>query len=245
MLFHHTATKWLISSSVGLAMATVCYAQRPAQILYFRAPAKAPTEAYLYAGDLMVAKTELPRSNFSQTFEIPDGDLNLRFLPSMLEEGAKVPTKIPGTRIPEGWEKTLLLVFEDSRNKAMPIRVQAINASDNAFGPGSVYVANFSEIGVMGTVGDKKLRLKPKAVEIIKSPISEEGYYPAKLDKVIVGDPKPQRFIRQMWGHDEKVRQVLFILPKPAPLHATYYCAPIRGLEVEKKKKPGAAPVSN
>jgi hypothetical protein len=130
-----------------------------------------------------------------------------------------------------------LLVFEDKKNSTMPIRVQAIDASDTVFGPGSIYMINFSDVGVAGTVGDKKLVLKPKDVKIVKNPVSENGYYPAKLDKYVVGEEKPQRFIRQMWGHDAEVRQVLFILPKPAPLHATYYCAPIQGLVASENEK--------
>lgn len=178
----------------------------------------------------MVAATELPRSNFSQTFEIPIGDIKLAFFPELLEEGMDVPEGAPSLNISEKWQKILLLVFEDENNKTMPIRVQAINASESVFAPGSICMINFSEIGLAGTIGDKKVLLKPRAIQIIKKPSSENGYYRVKLDKYLKTENQPKRFIRQMWGHDNEVRQLLFILPKPAPIHATYYCAPIRGL---------------
>lgn len=243
MLTNRNVFSFLLASVAVVFMATLCQAQkRPVQILYFRAAADAPTEANLYLGESLVAETELPRDNFSKTFEIPKGNLRLKFLAGLLEEGEKVPKAAPTVNISARWQKVLLLVFENKKNPVMPIRVQAIDASDSVFGPGSVYMINFSEVGVAGTVGDKKLRLNPKDVSILKNPVSENGYYPVKLDKYITGEKKPQRFVRQMWGHDDKIRQVLFILPKPAPLHATYYCAPIEGLEVAKKKAPASNP---
>ncbi|MEP2774883.1 MAG: hypothetical protein ABJQ29_02740 [Luteolibacter sp.] len=237
MFIHRKTFTCLLTSVLTLLLALLCHAQRPVQILYYRAASDAPRDAYLYVGESLVAETELPRDNFSETFEIPAGNFMLRFLPAVLEEGQKAPKGAPAVSISEKWQKILLLVFEDKTNAAMPIRVQAIDASDKVFGPGSIYMVNFSEVGVAGTVGDKKLLLKPKAISIVKSPVSENGSYPAKLDKYVPGAKKPQRFIRQMWGQDDTVRQLLFILPKPAPMHATYYCAPISGLESANKQK--------
>ncbi|MGJ8641916.1 MAG: hypothetical protein ACSHX9_00795 [Luteolibacter sp.] len=237
MFIPRNAFSCFFASAVVLFLATVCHAQRPVQILYFRAEADAPTKANLYIGESFVVETELPRGNFSETFDIPKGNVSLKFLPGLLEDGKKAPKAAPVVNISEKWQKVLLLVFENKKNSVMPIRVQAIDASDNVFGPGSVYMINFSEVAVAGTVGDKQLRLLPKDVKILKNPVSENGYYPTKLDKYVKGEEKPQRFIRQMWGHDAEVRQVLFILPKPAPLHATYYCAPIEGLNSSKEEK--------
>jgi len=110
----------------------------------------------------------------------------------------------------------------------MPIRVKAINASDDKFGPGSIYMLNFSQVSVFGTVGDKELKLKPRSSYTLKNPINKNGAYPVKLQSIAPGDKKPRRFIKQMWSNSDTMRNVLFILPKPAPLYATYYCAPIR-----------------
>ncbi|MDP4625921.1 MAG: hypothetical protein NWT08_12370 [Akkermansiaceae bacterium] len=224
----------LLASALVIAMATDCHGQRPVQILYFQAETDAPTKASLYVGESLVAETELPRDNFSETFEIPKGDIKLRFVSGVIEEEKQAPEGAPEVDISGNWKKVLLLVLEDSEKSTMPIRVQAIDASDKVFGPGSIYMTNFSEVDVAGTVGDKEIELKPGDVRVIKNPVGKPGSYPVKLDKQVAGEDKPQRFIKQMWVHDEEVRQVLFILPKPAPLHATYYCAAIRGLDTAK-----------
>ncbi|MGJ8641917.1 MAG: hypothetical protein ACSHX9_00800 [Luteolibacter sp.] len=221
----------LLASALVLLQATVCHAQRPVQILYCQAGSDAPTEAYLYVGESLVVETELPRDNFSETFEISKGDIKLTFISSALEEGLTVPDGAPEVDISSEWKKVLLLVMEDNENATMPIRVKAIDASDKVFGLGSIYMCNLSEVEVAGTVGDKELVLKPGDVRVVKNPVRKAGSYPVKLDKQVADEKKPQRFIKQMWVHDEEVRQVLFILPKPAPQHATYYCAPIKGLD--------------
>ena len=219
--------QWLLVTLISL-LGALCYGQeRPVRILYYQAPEGAPTEAFIYAGNDLLGETELPRANFSKTFKIPRGDLQLKFLPSPLVEREKMPKRAPSAKIPESWQKVLLLVFPNEKNPLIPIRVQAIDASDNVFGPGSVYIINFSEIGIAGTVGDKELKLKPKSVEVIKNPIPENGFYPARLNAYIGDGQKSRRFIKQMWQHSDTTRQVLFIMPKPAPRYATYYCAPV------------------
>ncbi|MFC7338716.1 hypothetical protein ACFQY0_16090 [Haloferula chungangensis] len=206
----------------------ILHAERPVRILYFHAPVNAPKKASVYGAGKMLAETELPRDNFSESFEIPDGNLNLSFLPSALEEGAKPPKNAPSVAISENWSKVLLLVQEDKSNAAMPIKLMAIDASDNVFGPGSIYMMNLSTIRIGGTLGNKELDLKPRSVQIVKSPSAKDGYYPAILYAQIKKGEKPQRFIKQMWGHDDNIRKVLFVLPKPPPHYATYYSAPIR-----------------
>ena len=219
--------QWLLAT-LTVFLASYCYGQdRPVRILYYKAPSGAPSNAHIYNGSELLGETKLPRHNFSETFVIPRGEVNLKFLPRAISAEEKFPRRAPTAKIPEAWQKVLLLVFPDEANSLMPIRIQAIDASDNAFGPGSVYIINFSEIGIAGTVGDKELKLKPKSVRIIKNPVPENGFYPAKLDAYIGTGEKPRRFIKQMWQHDDKTRQVLFIMPKPKPRYATYYCAPV------------------
>ncbi|MEP4079432.1 hypothetical protein [Haloferula sp.] len=224
-----TISRWIFGTMICL-LTGIAHAERPLRILYFQAPAGAPEKACIYSADSMVMETELPRHNFSENIIIPKGDVTLRFLPKQLDDGAEMPIGAPGVKIPSGWQKVLLLVAESKENSVLPIRLKAINASDSVFGPGSIYMMNLSKIRVGGTVGDKKLDLRPSSVEIIKNPISGNGFYPTKLFSVATQGARPQRFIKQMWKKDDATRQVLFILPKPAPQYATYYCAPIEGL---------------
>lgn len=224
-----TISRWIVGATICL-LTGIAHADRPLRLLYFQAPANAPEEVCVYAAGAMVAESELPRHNFSDNVVIPKGDTVLHFLPTPLSEGEELPEKAPKVRIPEGWQKVLLLVAEDKGNSILPIRVKAINASDSVFGPGSIYMMNLSKIRIGGTIGDKNLDLRPGKVQILKNPISGNGFYPTKLYSIATPGARPQRFIKQMWEKDGNTRQVLFILPKPAPQHATYYCAPISDL---------------
>lgn len=221
-----TASRWIVCTMICL-LTGIAHAERPLRLLYFQAPAGAPEKASIYAADSMVVETELPRNNFSEDIIIPKGDVMLTFLPSSLADGQEVPANAPKVRIPGNWTKVLLLISEDKSNSLLPIRAKAINASDNVFGPGSIYMMNLSKIRIGGTIGDKKLDLRPRSVEILKNPIRGNGFYATKLYSITTPGAKPQRFIKQMWKKDDATRQVLFILPKPPPVFATYYCAPI------------------
>ena len=218
---------WLLALLLSL-LGMYTYGQnRPVRILYHQAPAGAPSKAYIYSDLELLGETELPRANFSETFEIPRGEVLLKFIPNALTQQEKMPKRAPSANIPKTWQKILLLVFEDESNPMMPIRIQAVDASDNIFGPGCLYMMNFSKIGIAGKLGDKNLQLKPQSIKIIKNPIPQDGFYLAKLDAYIGAGHKPRRFIKQMWQHSHNTRQVLFIMPKPSPRYATYYCAPV------------------
>jgi len=201
---------------------------RPVKVIYYMAPKNAPKMAHLYVAKKEVAKTPLPTQNFSDTFSIPKGDLQIHFSPKTLAEDQLPSPQLPTIHVPKSWKKILLVVFHHPKNKAMPIRVKAINASDNHFPTGSTYILNLSKIGVKGTIGKKEILIKPRSHLILKNAIAGNGYYPVNLQSYVQGETRPRRFIKQMWQKSDQVRNVLFILPKPAPLHATYYTAPIR-----------------
>ena len=202
---------------------------RPVKILYYKASKGAPSEADVYVGAEKIAETKLPTHNFSATFEIPKGDINLKFGPRSLTEDQKVPADLPSVKISESWSKVLLLVYPAEENTTMPIKVVAINASNNVFGPGSVYMINYSDVAVFGQMGNKKIEMKPKSTFVLTKPIDGAGAYPVKLNAFVKGQKVPRKFIRQMWTINNTTRKVLFIMPRPAPHYATYYSAPIRG----------------
>jgi len=239
LLFKHRACCYLVTVCLSV-FSLICHGQdieeekkakkegRPVKIMYFQSPAGAPENTFIYAAGKSIAETDLPKHNFSDTFRIPDGDTQLNFLPEQKEFEQDILNAAPSVKIPKGWKKILLLVIEDKKNNVMPISVKAINASENEFGGGSIYFINLSKVGVFGKGGGKEIRLRPRSQKILKNPINKNGFYPTILKMAVPKEKDPRRFIKQMWGHDKAMRKVLFIIPKPAPLLATYYCAPIR-----------------
>jgi hypothetical protein len=214
-------------SAVLLTTSSVS-AERVARIMYYGASKAAPKTAVAYDESGALQTLELGRHHFSDSFEIPSGDIVLKFVSKELPEGQPVPETAPQLKIPQKWKKVLIMVSEDSGNTVLPIALNAIDASDDVFGPGELLFINFSEIGVFGMVGDKKLLLKPKGTALISNPASKREDYYVQLDSV-EGTIETRRWLlRQRWRHQPKQRYVAFVLPMPKPRVAKIYATPIR-----------------
>ncbi|MGZ0655767.1 hypothetical protein ACWPKO_11035 [Coraliomargarita sp. W4R53] len=232
---NHTV-KAILLATFCLFAASTLHADRVARILYYGASAEAPKNAVVYQARTGPKSTavgepqgiQLPRHNFTKSFDLDGGKLRLSFLPSRLAEEVPVPEEAPSVMIPKNWEKVLLLVFADPSNPVMPIRVKALNASDDVFGPGELLFINYSEISIFGLLGEQKLLVHPGTMKVVSSPMSKMGEYQVKLDSV-EGDIESRRWLmRQTWRHHPGVRRVVFAFPLPAPRTVKLYSAPIR-----------------
>lgn len=226
--FPKNSLKAVLLTAYCFFVCTSVHADRLARILYHGAPVDAPKNAFVYQKNKAPQEVVLERRNFSKSFELAGGDLRLAFMPSVLPEGAVFPVEAPALVIPKQWKKVLILVFHDPTNPIMPIRLQALNANDNVFGPGELLFINYSDISIFGLVGEKKLLLHPETTEVVSHPIPKMGEYQVKLDSV-ENDIESRRWLmRQTWRHQPKVRRVVFVLPLPAPRTVKLYTAPIR-----------------
>lgn len=204
------------------------HADRVARILYHGAPAAAPKNAYVHQSGKEAQEVVLGRHNFSKSFDLAGGDLRLSFLPEPLPPGVPFPEAAPVLNIPKQWKKVLILVFPDPSNPIMPIRLKAINANDDVFGPGELLFINYSKISIFGLLGEKKLLVHPEQMKVISSPIPEKGEYQVKLDSVEDDIESRRWLMRQTWRHQPSVRRVVFALPLPAPRTVKLYTAPVR-----------------
>ena len=215
--------------AVSLFLVAAADGERMARILYYGAPKDAPKKAFVHQGGKKVQEVVLERNNFSESFELGAGALRLMLLPSeTLEEGPDAKAA-PFLKIPENWNKVLIVVSEDSSNEVLPIRLQGINANKDQFGPGELLFVNLSERHVFGMVGEKKLQLASKGKTLISNPKKERGEYHVELDSIKGEDKKSRRWmLRQTWRHQPAVRRLIFVLPLPPPRNLKLYSAPIR-----------------
>ncbi len=214
--------------SVVLLTTSSVSAERVARIMYYGASKAAPKTAFIYDQTGASQPVKLGRHHFSDSFEIPSGDIVLKFVSKQLPEDQLPPEGAPGLKIPKKWKKVLIMVSEDLENAVFPITLNAIDASDNVFGPGELFFINFTEIGVFGMVGDQKLVLKPQATAVISNPASKREDYYVQLDSVESTIETRRWFLRQKWRHQPKQRYVAFIIPMPKPRVAKIYATPIR-----------------
>ncbi|MGE9269969.1 MAG: hypothetical protein ACQKBU_04135, partial [Verrucomicrobiales bacterium] len=169
----------------------------------------------------------LPRNNFSDPFELADGEVTLSFLPDFLGEDEKLPAGCPRLKIPEDWQKVVILAFPNPKNSVFPVQFKAFDASGNQFGSGDLLFINFSRSNVFGTIGSKKLQLGKGETKVVRAPTAQQGDYKVKLDVIPEATGNRQRFLRQTWRHDPKRRQVVMVLPQAPPRQVSYYAASI------------------
>lgn len=214
--------------SVVLLITSSVSAERVARIMYYGASKAAPKTAFSYDQSGASQVVELGRHHFSDSFEIPSGDIVLKFVPKQLPDDQPLPETAPQLKIPKEWKKVLIMVSEDLENTVLPISLNAINASDDVFGPGELLFINFSDIAIFGMVGDKKLVLKPETTALISNPASKREDYYVQLDSVEGTIESRRWFLRQRWRHQPKQRYVAFVIPMPKPRVAKIYSTPIR-----------------
>ncbi|MEP2776476.1 MAG: hypothetical protein ABJQ29_05660 [Luteolibacter sp.] len=220
----------LLTLLFTLAFSTLSYADRTAQMLYFKAPQGAPETAAIYQVGKDPVEVELARNNFSKSFDLAEGDLILGFLPAMLPEDAEFPANAPTAKVPSGWEKVLILAFHDPKNPVMPVRFKVINASAGELGNGDRMFINFTDSDVFGLVGNKKLALRANATAIVKNAAAPGEEYQVQIDRIDPVRKKRLTFIRQIWRQSATSRSLIFIYSPPGSTAVTYYNAPVRDL---------------
>lgn len=213
---------------VGLSSAA--WAERTAQMLYFRAPKDAPERTFIYQEGKEPLEVELPRNNFTSSFNLASGDLVMRFLPSVLPEGSEFPKKAPAVKVPAGWGKVLILAFHNPKNQVMPVKFKVINASSDTLGAGDRMFVNFTDSKVFGYVGKKKLTLKGNSSATVKRAAAPNEEYQVKLDRIDPVSKKRRTFIRQVWRQSASRRSLIFVYSPPGSKVVTYYSAPVRDL---------------
>ncbi len=213
----------LCSLTASMAFA----ANRVARVIYYGATEDAPETAYLHQEGQRAQEVELGRHNFSESFKLAADTERVSFLQSALPKGTPAPAGAPSVEIPADWNKVLIIVLEDKSNLTFPIQLKAINANEDVFGAGDTCFVNFSEMTVLGTVGDKDLVLKPTETIVISQPRVGRGNYLQKLNAYKDDPNRQRRLVQQKCQYDPSERMVTFMVPLAPPRMVRVYSAPI------------------
>jgi len=190
-------------------------AERIVRAVYFRAPAGAPEEVCVFglAGN---PRLELPRMNLSAPLKLPEKDLRVWFTATAVPEGEAPPKGVPHADLPATWKQAVLLFFPDPENKVLPVKVIAVNASAEAFGPGDRYWLNLSTAVVAPKIGDIPVpRIGPGKTYLMESPRRARGDVPVIVKCMLPDDEQFRDLCRTTWRHDPTSRKLVFILPNP------------------------------
>ncbi len=203
---------------------------RTAQLLYFKAPKGAPKSVHIYQEGVQPIEVDVRRNNFSETFQLEDGETVLRFLGARLEESETFPSKAPSLKVPADYDKVLILAFSDPSNPILPIHFEVINANHDRFGPGDRMFINFTDNRIVGKVGRQALDLGARSVAVVSDAAKPKESYQVRLDRVDPEEDKPYTFIRQAWRQSPTKRVLIFVYSPPDSGAVTYYNAPVRDL---------------
>ncbi|MDB9741583.1 hypothetical protein OAB00_01875 [Akkermansiaceae bacterium] len=226
---------YYITTVIVLLITSSELSARTAKILYLKAPTGAVEEAFIYQSredkelGEPIAQT-LPRNNFSATFTLEDGPLKLVFTPKPIGIDEELPSNAPVTNIPAGWQKVLLLVFNNPENKFMPITVRAVNADTSKFNLGDLMFINMTNSIIAGKIDGKTAISRPQSMSIVKKPKGSGEEYAVTMNRLDEERELVLPILSQPWRGSDHQSNVVFFLQKEGSDVITYYTAPVRDL---------------
>lgn len=187
---------------------------RTCRILFLGAASTDPETLYLHNGT-SAAEVELPRMNLSKVYEVPGGALTLRLLAAAPAKDQPIPAGVPSAAVAETIGDFYLLLSPDPANKAVPVRMQVIDASSGSFKTGQMQWFNLTPHDVGGSVGKQKLILKARSKMILDPPASTLEAYNVNLTFRIAGKEALYPLCETQWNHDPSARTLLFVVNEP------------------------------
>lgn len=185
-------------------------ARRTCRLLMLGERGSVPAPLYLHDGK-SAREVEVPRMNLSTPYEMPAGALTLRMLAAVPAEGQPVNPATPSATVAENIGSFYLLVTADPANKAVPVRMQVIDASADRFKAGQMLWYNLTGTDVGGDVGKQKVAVKARSKVITDPPASSAEDYNVKLSYRGANNAA-QPICETRWQHDPKARTVLFVV---------------------------------
>ncbi len=169
---------------------------------------------HLYDGTAS-REVELPRLNLSPVYPLPGGALTLRLLAAPAVKDQPVNPAAPSVAVAETVGDFYLLVSPDPANKAVPVRLQVIDATADRFKVGQMLWFNLTANDVGGQVGTQKLAIKARSKVILDRPADKAGDYGVNLSYRMTGKEALYPLCETRWIYDPTSRIVLFIINEP------------------------------
>ena len=172
-----------------------------------------PSKLYLYDGKT-AREIEQPRMNLSKAYDMPAGALSLKMLLAPPVEGQPVDPAAPGAAVAENVGAFYLLLTADPANKAVPVRMQVIDASVEHFKPGQMLWYNLTAVDIGGQVGKQQVMVKARSKLISDPPATAREDYNVNLSYRTSATAPLYPVCETKWIHDPAARTVLFIMPE-------------------------------
>jgi hypothetical protein len=201
--------------------------ERTCRIVFLDRAADAPKRLHLFDGETS-QEVELPSMNLSPVYKLAQGANRLKLLSAKAEDPEGVSPDAPSLEIPEDHTDLVLLVLSDPDNRIAPVRMEAVNLSDENFKIGRTLWMNRTDKAIEAKLGNQTLSLDPVSSKIVEAPLSEEGaaasgYYAATFTYQSEPDGAFEPITEQQWWHDANSRHLGFITNSGGRLPKIFY----------------------
>ena len=200
-----------------------CCSGRTIQFMYFNQPPNAPQKAFMFEGEKQPIEVDLPKYHFTPCYEIGAGENTLYFLPALLEKEQGLPKGAPSVTIPAGWQKVLVVAYQDVRNSVMPVKFRAFDASPANFDNSDTLFINLSPKVVHGTLGNTPVVVNPDTTWVAKYAPADGEDYNVTLSQMNSDKSEDYRFLTKVFRHYTDRRRVFFIFMTDEMSEPDYY----------------------
>lgn len=202
-------------------------ATRTCRILFLERPANAPKSLHLFDGSTS-QEVELPSMNLSPSYKLAPGAIQLKLLPTKVEDPKVVSPDAPSVDIPADHTNFFLLVSTDPENKVAPVKLKAINIESENFKLGQTLWINYTDKTIEAKLGAQTLSLEPDNSKVVDTPFSDKseptsGYYSASFTYQVKGEEGFSPITEQQWWHDATSRHIGFIVNSGGKLPKIFF----------------------
>jgi hypothetical protein len=195
----------------GVSFADSAAKAHTCRILFLNGPDSAPDKLHLFDG-LGSIEVELPRMNLSKVYPLRPGPLKLSLLPTPLDDPEKLPKGAPSAKVHAEAVDFYLVLTSNPENAVAPVSMQVINATGSKLKQGGMLWYNLTQVTVGGTVGNRKLLVKPMSHRKLPPPASGNTDYPVNLSFLLPENKTPYPLCETKWRHDPRSRSLAFII---------------------------------
>jgi len=178
--------------------------------LFLNGPQQAESDYYLFDG-MSSQKIELPRLNLSPVYKVRAGNIKIWLLTAPAGKLEEIPEGAPSGNVPADVSDFYLLIVRDPFNKALPLRMQIVNANYDRIRLGEMLWFNLTPKQLVGKIGSASLKLPPNQSAITLEPARENVMYPVEIYFRVPDDDRTHPLIESQWRHDPRSRSIVFV----------------------------------
>ena len=185
---------------------------RTCRTLFLARPAQAPEKLFLHDGSQLL-EIEPGSMSFSPIYPIAQSATSITILTERpANPSAALPQKAPSAALPADCQDFYLILTSDPSNSVAPVRLQIINANSTQFRAGQMLWFNLTPHRIVGTVGERTLKLAPMSRMVLEAPAKQNGDYPVSIGYFAPGQKMREPLCETRWLHDPRSRSVMFVM---------------------------------